>query len=116
MESGVEQKEDQDEELEEEDEIESKSSGVARWAGQDREVPNLTVKEKKELGSYANSLGDKLKSQQVGKSGVTENVVFAFNETLEKNELLKVPFCFPRFSLIPNLGSFLSKMFILRIC
>lgn len=60
------------------------------WAGEEREVPNLTVKEKKELGSYANSLGDKLKSQQLGKSGVTENVVFALNETLEKNELLKL--------------------------
>lgn len=54
------------------------------------EVPNLTVKEKKDLCSYANSLGDKLKSQQVGKSGVTDNVVFALSETLEANELLKV--------------------------
>ncbi|CAO2814991.1 unnamed protein product [Amaranthus hypochondriacus] len=55
-----------------------------------RELPNLTVKEKKDLCSYANSLGDKLKSQQVGKSGVTGNVVFALSETLEKNELLKL--------------------------
>lgn len=85
------EREDQQIELiENEDEIERKSSGIALWAGKEREVPNLTVKEKKELGSYANSLGDKLKSQQVGKSGVTENVVFALNETLEKNELLKL--------------------------
>lgn len=50
----------------------------------------LTIKEKKELASYAHSLGDKLKCQLVGKSGVTESVVFSFLETLEKNELLKV--------------------------
>lgn len=55
-----------------------------------RSVPELTVKEKKELASYAHSLGDKLKSQQIGKSGVTPNVVFALNETLEANELLKL--------------------------
>ncbi|XP_021753517.1 uncharacterized protein LOC110718891 [Chenopodium quinoa] len=54
------------------------------------DLPNLTVKEKKDLCSYANSLGDKLKSQQVGKSGVTDNVVFALSETLEANELLKL--------------------------
>ncbi|XP_021287053.1 uncharacterized protein LOC110418600 [Herrania umbratica] len=53
-------------------------------------LPNLTVKEKKELASYAHSLGKKLKSQLVGKSGVTDNVVFSFLETLEANELLKV--------------------------
>lgn len=55
-----------------------------------RSVPELTVKEKKELASYAHSLGDKLKSQQIGKSGVTPNVFFALNETLEANELLKL--------------------------
>ncbi|KMT00358.1 hypothetical protein BVRB_9g216670 [Beta vulgaris subsp. vulgaris] len=55
-----------------------------------KELPNLTVKEKKDLCSFANSLGDKLKSQQVGKSGVTDNVVFALSETLEANELLKL--------------------------
>ncbi|XP_048233778.1 uncharacterized protein LOC8284352 isoform X2 [Ricinus communis] len=53
-------------------------------------VPNLTVKEKKELASYANSLGKKLKSQLVGKSGVTDNVATSFIETLEANELLKI--------------------------
>lgn len=53
--------------------------------------PVLSVKEKKELASYAHSLGKKLKSQQVGKSGVTPSVVAAFLETLEANELLKVP-------------------------
>lgn len=51
----------------------------------------LSIKEKKELASYAHSLGDKLKCQLVGKSGVTDSVVFSFLETLEKNELLKVP-------------------------
>ncbi|KAL3383043.1 hypothetical protein AABB24_002506 [Solanum stoloniferum] len=53
-------------------------------------LPNLTVKEKKELASYAHSLGKKLKSQQVGKSGVTDTVVMALEETLEANELLKL--------------------------
>ncbi|KAK9677809.1 hypothetical protein RND81_11G169100 [Saponaria officinalis] len=55
-----------------------------------REVPVLSVKEKKELGSYANSLGDKLKAQQIGKSGVTANVAFALDEVLESNELVKL--------------------------
>lgn len=53
-------------------------------------LPILSVKEKKELSSYAHSLGRKLKSQQVGKSGVTESVATALIETLEKNELLKL--------------------------
>ncbi|XP_057788473.1 uncharacterized protein LOC131005487 isoform X2 [Salvia miltiorrhiza] len=52
--------------------------------------PSLSVKEKKELASFAHSLGKKLKSQQVGKSGVTETVIGALIETLEKNELLKL--------------------------
>lgn len=52
--------------------------------------PSLSVKEKKELASYAHSLGKKLKSQQVGKSGVTDTVITALIETLEANELLKV--------------------------
>ncbi|CAN6839849.1 unnamed protein product [Brassica oleracea] len=50
----------------------------------------LTVREKKKLASYAHSLGEKLKCQLVGKSGVTDSVVFSVLETLEKNELLKV--------------------------
>ncbi|XP_050231283.1 uncharacterized protein LOC126680245 [Mercurialis annua] len=54
------------------------------------EVPNLTVKEKKDLASYANSLGKKLKSQLIGKSGFTDNVATSFIETLEANELLKI--------------------------
>lgn len=54
-------------------------------------LPNLSIKEKKELASFAHSLGKKLKSQLVGKSGVTENVATSFLETLEANELLKVP-------------------------
>lgn len=53
-------------------------------------VPNLTVKEKKELASYAHGLGKKLKCQLVGKSGVTDNVASSFIENLEANELLKV--------------------------
>ncbi|XP_047940895.1 uncharacterized protein LOC125188181 [Salvia hispanica] len=52
--------------------------------------PSLSVKEKKDLGSFAHSLGKKLKSQQVGKSGVTDTVIGALIETLEKNELLKL--------------------------
>ncbi|XP_024030097.1 guanine nucleotide-binding protein-like 3 homolog isoform X2 [Morus notabilis] len=54
------------------------------------QLPSLTVKEKKELASYAHSLGKKLKSQLVGKSGVTSNVATSFVETLESNELLKI--------------------------
>ncbi|XP_010263864.1 PREDICTED: uncharacterized protein LOC104602022 [Nelumbo nucifera] len=54
------------------------------------ELPKLTVKEKKELASYAHSLGKKLKCQQVGKSGVTSSVAASFVETLEANELLKL--------------------------
>ncbi|XP_028793551.1 uncharacterized protein LOC114749227 [Neltuma alba] len=53
-------------------------------------LPSLTVKERKELASYAHSLGRKLKSQLVGKSGVTPNVATSFIETLEANELLKI--------------------------
>ncbi|KAK4284778.1 hypothetical protein QN277_001561 [Acacia crassicarpa] len=53
-------------------------------------LPSLTVKERKELASYAHSLGKKLKSQLVGKSGVTPNVATSFIETLESNELLKI--------------------------
>ncbi|XP_071716558.1 uncharacterized protein [Rutidosis leptorrhynchoides] len=53
-------------------------------------LKGMSVKEKKELGSYANSLGKKLKSQQVGKSGVTDSVAIALVETLEANELLKL--------------------------
>ncbi|KAK8658489.1 hypothetical protein V6N13_036694 [Hibiscus sabdariffa] len=53
-------------------------------------LPNLTVKEKKELASYAHGLGTKLKCQLVGKSGVTDNVISSFLETLEANELLKI--------------------------
>ncbi|XP_043709935.1 uncharacterized protein LOC122658861 [Telopea speciosissima] len=52
--------------------------------------PTLSVKEKKELASYAHSLGKKLKSQQIGKSGVTPSVAASFLETLEANELLKL--------------------------
>ena len=51
---------------------------------------NLTIKEKKELASYAHSLGKKLKCQLVGKQGVTASVASAFIENLESNELLKV--------------------------
>ncbi|XP_058100084.1 uncharacterized protein LOC131244591 [Magnolia sinica] len=53
-------------------------------------LPNLSIKEKKELASYAHSLGKKLKCQQVGKSGITPSVAAAFVENLESNELLKV--------------------------
>ncbi|KAJ6310741.1 hypothetical protein OIU76_015455 [Salix suchowensis] len=53
-------------------------------------APTLTVKEKKELASYAHGLGKKLKSQLIGKSGFTDNVATSFIETLEANELLKI--------------------------
>ncbi|XP_003574181.2 uncharacterized protein LOC100826154 [Brachypodium distachyon] len=52
--------------------------------------PKLDVKERKELASYAHGLGKKLKSQQVGKGGVTPSLVSAFSDNLESNELLKL--------------------------
>ncbi|XP_072986214.1 uncharacterized protein [Typha latifolia] len=52
--------------------------------------PELSIKEKKELASFAHSLGKKLKSQQVGKGGITPSVAAAFVESLESNELLKI--------------------------
>lgn len=67
---------------------ESPSSVVNR--SEVKNIPSLTVKEKKELASYAHSLGKKLKSQLVGKSGVTPGLATSFIETLEANELLKV--------------------------
>lgn len=63
-------------------------------------LKGMSVKEKKELGSYANSLGKKLKSQQVGKSGVTDSVATALVETLEANELLKVELYFEYFRIV----------------
>ncbi|TXG64623.1 hypothetical protein EZV62_011617 [Acer yangbiense] len=64
--------------------------GVGGGGGADAvKLPELTVKEKKELASYAHSLGKKLKLQLVGKSGVTQSLVSAFIENLESNELLK---------------------------
>ncbi|XP_073111878.1 uncharacterized protein [Elaeis guineensis] len=56
-------------------------------------IPKLSVKEKKELASYAHNLGKKLKCQQVGKAGVTPSVAASFIETLEANELLKLTSC-----------------------
>ncbi|KAM7479352.1 hypothetical protein LguiA_027565 [Lonicera macranthoides] len=53
-------------------------------------LPSLSVKEKKELASYAHSLGKKLKSQQVGKAGVTDALAAAMVESLESKELLKL--------------------------
>ncbi|KAL4037852.1 hypothetical protein IC575_001453 [Cucumis melo] len=55
-----------------------------------KNIPSLTIKEKKELASYAHGLGKKLKSQLVGKSGVTPGLATSFIETLEANELLKI--------------------------
>ncbi|WCJ40912.1 RNA-binding CRS1 / YhbY (CRM) domain protein [Euphorbia peplus] len=68
-------------------EDESPKEGVKRDV---LKVPKLSVKEKKELASYAHGLGKKLKSQLVGKSGFTDNVAISFVETLEANELLKI--------------------------
>lgn len=93
-----EDEEDGDDEVEIELKGENMDSGEAPNNGSDSlppkgnglQLPTLTVKEKKELASYAHSLGNKLKSQLVGKSGVTANVATSFIETLEANELLKV--------------------------
>lgn len=68
----------------------SSSSPLERNREERLKLPSLTVKERKELASYAHSLGKKLKSQLVGKSGVTPNLATSFIETLEANELLKV--------------------------
>jgi len=74
------------------DEIETTSSPLVskREERLKLEVPSLSVKERKELGSYAHSLGKKLSTQLVGKSGVTPNLITAFSDNLEANELLKV--------------------------
>lgn len=81
----------EDDDLVEEEDGDSDDVGRAREvAGGDGGLVSLSVKEKKELASYANSLGKKLKSQLVGKSGVTESVGRSFIETLQANELLKV--------------------------
>lgn len=63
--------------------------------------PKLSVKEKKELASFAHSLGKKLKCQQVGKAGVTPSVAASFIEALEANELLKVSFPHPPSKIVP---------------
>ncbi|KAK2997350.1 hypothetical protein RJ639_024767 [Escallonia herrerae] len=77
------------------DAVSDRSEGVASSSSAAHQelllkLPSLSVKEKKELSSYAHSLGKKLKSQQVGKSGVTDSVATALVETLESNELLKL--------------------------
>ncbi|KAL6642834.1 hypothetical protein ACP70R_021015 [Stipagrostis hirtigluma subsp. patula] len=64
--------------------------------------PKLSVKERKELASYAHGLGKKLKSQQVGKAGVTPNLVSAFNDNLESNELLNYLVVASRFLVWPR--------------
>lgn len=73
-----------------EDVTESDLNSAKKYEELVSKLPSLSVKEKKELASYAHSLGKKLKSQQVGKSGVTDSVATALVETLEANELLKV--------------------------
>lgn len=81
-------------ELERSEQVESGSdSGPPFRVISDEKRPRLSVKEKKELASYAHGLGKKLKCQQVGKSGVTASVATALVETLEANELLKVFLC-----------------------
>ncbi|CAD6213204.1 unnamed protein product [Miscanthus lutarioriparius] len=68
----------------EEESVEEESAAEA-----EAEAEAPSVKERNELASYAHGLGKKLKSQQVGKSGVTPNLVSAFSDNLESNELLK---------------------------
>ncbi|KAF7810841.1 putative RNA-binding protein YqeI [Senna tora] len=70
--------------------VDSDVSPLERNREERLKLPSLTVKERKELASYAHSLGKKLKSQLVGKSGVTSNLATSFIETLEANELLKI--------------------------
>ncbi|XP_030531944.1 bromo and FHA domain-containing protein DDB_G0267958 [Rhodamnia argentea] len=81
---------DEGRELLEEEEKEEVPEPAYRQPVTAGKVPDLSVKEKKELVSYAHSLGKKLKCQLVGKSGVTDNVAASFIETLEANELLKI--------------------------
>lgn len=77
--------------------------------------PNLSVKEKKELASYAHSLGKKLKSQQVGKSGVTDTVIMALGETLEANELLKVLSLIQSLSYQPVISIYVFLRLLLQL-
>lgn len=87
----IESESEEEVEDEEEEEFEEKNDSVGSSGGEVvEEAPKLSVKEKKELASYAHSLGKKLKSQLVGKSGVTPSVASSFIENLESNELLKV--------------------------
>ncbi|KAL2649908.1 hypothetical protein R1flu_018036 [Riccia fluitans] len=50
----------------------------------------LGNKEKKELRAYAHSLGKDLNVQQVGKLGITPNVITSISDALEANEIIKV--------------------------
>ncbi|PON47991.1 RNA-binding, CRM domain containing protein [Parasponia andersonii] len=91
-EDGYDYDDDEEEESEKVDMAEGSKVGLdsLRVRTQGMKLPSLTVKEKKELASYAHSLGKKLKSQLVGKSGVTASVAASFVENLESNELLKI--------------------------
>ncbi|KAK4437722.1 hypothetical protein Salat_0106200 [Sesamum alatum] len=64
--------------------------GIRIWGVSKTRRRILVKGEEESWASYAHSLGKKLKSQQVGKSGVTDTVVMALIETLEANELLKL--------------------------
>ncbi|EAY79186.1 hypothetical protein EE612_052262 [Oryza sativa] len=77
-------------EVEEEEEEEEAEARPTNFVLPRLPRPKLSVKERKELASYAHGLGKRLKSQQVGKGGVTPSVVAAFNDNLESNELLKL--------------------------
>ncbi|KAL3701636.1 hypothetical protein R1sor_019658 [Riccia sorocarpa] len=50
----------------------------------------LGNKEKKELRAYAHSLGKDINVQQIGKLGITPNVVTSISDALEANEIVKV--------------------------
>lgn len=82
--------EEEDEEFNEESKVVVSAGEQKQVTNPARSIPELTVKEKKELSAYAHSLGKKLKCHQVGKSGVTSSVEVSISDALEANELIKL--------------------------
>lgn len=89
-EGGDHEEEENNEEFNEESKVVVSSGEQKQVTNPARRIPELTVKEKKQLSAYAHSLGKKLKCHQVGKSGVTSSVEVSVSDALEANELIKL--------------------------
>ncbi|KAH9542663.1 hypothetical protein CY35_13G019500 [Sphagnum magellanicum] len=79
-----------EEKVEEEEEEMGAAPAKAKQSVVRRTFRLLGNKEKKELRAYAHQLGNDICVHQVGKWGVTANVVTAISDALEANELIKV--------------------------